>query len=582
MKRYSVPRLAFINKLDRMGASPMKVVTDLRNKLGLKCAAVQLPIGLESQFTGVVDIIERRAIYYEGGGGETVVTGDVPEGMVAEMEEKRETLIETLYEVDDQLTEIGLEREPTPQEIKEAIRRATIALKFAPVFMGSAYKNKGVQTLLDGVVAYLPNPLEAKSVALDLHDNEKEVQLNCDHSKPFVGLAFKLEENKYGQLTYMRLYQGVLARGDTIENMSTSKKVKVPRLVRMHSDEMEEISQVGAGEICAMFGVECSSGTTFTDGTIKYSLTSMYVPEPVISLAIWTKTKTDDKHLSKALTRFQREDPTFRVHLNPETNQTVISGMGELHLEIYIERLKREYGVEVGFGAPLVSYRETVARKATFDYLHKKQTGGAGQYAKVTGYVEPLDEFDMEEASNQGKKVVFVNQVVGGTIPPQFMAAVEKGVIEAGEEGPLVGHPIQGIRVVVNDGGWHAVDSSDLAFRIAAKNAVREGMLKASPLVLEPIMKVDLQVPQEFQTTIAASLNRRKGLVLSAEKLQEFVTIHAEMPLSAMMGYATDLRSMTEGKGEFSMEFCRYAPVSRDAQEKLILQHRKEREAGNK
>jgi elongation factor G len=501
------------------------------------------------------------------------------------MEAKREELLETLYEVDDIIAEVVIAegREPTVDEIKAAIRRATIALKFTPVLMGSAYKNKGVQNLLDAVVDYLPNPTEVPSVGYDLDNNEAQVDLTPDHTKPFVGLAFKLEENPFGQLTYMRMYQGVLRKGDSIVNMITAKRTKVPRIIRMHSDEMEDINEVGAGEICALFGIECSSGTTFTDGNTRLSMSSMFVPDPVLSLAIWPKAKGQDKNLSKALNRFQREDPTFRVHTDPESNQIVISGMGELHLEIYMERMRREYNVDLDSSPPRVAYRETLTGKGAFDFTHKKQTGGQGQYARVAGYVEAIEEEDLEEheqkALASGKRVLFQNQTIGGSIPPNFIPACEKGFMEAATEGPLIGHPIQGVRVTLTDGGWHPVDSSELAFKIACINAFKQGMLKANPQVLEPVMGVEITVPKEFQSTVVSSIGKRKGVILNSENMAgtDYTRVDAEVPLSNMVGYSTDLRSTTQGKGEFSMEFKKYAIVPRDSMEKLIAKYKEEK-----
>ncbi|KAL6054140.1 Elongation factor G, mitochondrial [Balamuthia mandrillaris] len=414
-------------------------------------------------------------------------------------------------------------------------------------------------------------------MALDLNDNEKEVAVVADFRKPFVGLAFKLEESRFGQLTYMRIYQGQLKKGDTITNTATQKKVKVPRLIRMHSDDMEEINEVGAGEICALFGVECASGTSFTDGTINWSMTSMFIPDPVISLAIHVKDKGQAKNLGKALQRFQREDPTFKVHIDPETNETILSGMGELHLEIYTERMRREYGVDVETGPPRVAYRESLSSKAKFDFTHRKQTGGQGQYARVIGYVEPLDDFDAEELAKEGKRVQFINETIGGSIPPSFIPACEKGVLEAAEKGPLTGHPVQNVRVVINDGNWHPVDSSELAFKTCTINAMRQGMMAANPFLLEPIMSVEVQVPHEFQGTVVGGLNRRKGLILNSSTLTDYVVLEAEVPLSAMVGYATDLRSLTEGKGEFSMEYKRHDAVPRDVQDALAKAYQEER-----
>jgi elongation factor G len=586
MKRYDVPRITFINKLDRMGADPFKALRQMKEKLThVKSAALQLPIGLEDHFQGIVDLITREAYSYEGGSGEVISKIPVPDNLKADMEAKREELLETLYEVDDLLAEVVIAegREPTVEEIKGAIRRATISLKFTPVLIGSAYKNKGVQNLLDAVIDYLPNPTEVPNVGYDLDNNEAKVDLTPDHTKPFVGLAFKLEENPFGQLTYMRMYQGVLRKGDSIVNMITSKRTKVPRIIRMHSDEMEDIQEVGAGEICALFGIECSSGTTFTDGNTRLSMSSMFVPDPVLSLAIWPKAKGQDKHLSKALNRFQREDPTFRVHTDAESNQIIISGMGELHLEIYMERMRREYNVDLDSSPPRVAYRETLTGKGAFDFTHKKQTGGQGQYARVAGYVEAIEEEDLDEHEQKllasGKRVLFQNQTIGGSIPPNFIPACEKGFFEAATEGPLIGHPIQGVRVTLTDGGWHPVDSSELAFKIACINAFKQGMLKANPQVLEPVMGVEITVPKEFQSTVVSSIGKRKGVILNSENMAgtDYTRVDAEVPLSNMVGYSTDLRSTTQGKGEFSMEFKKYSIVPRDSMEKLVAKYKEDK-----
>ncbi|CAI2187875.1 13598_t:CDS:10, partial [Funneliformis geosporum] len=551
MRRYSVPRISFINKLDRVGANPFNIIEQIRQKLRITAAAVQIPIGLEDNLKGVVDLVKWQAVYNEGNRGEKVVEKDIPEDLIEFSMKKRQELIETLADIDDQIAEIYLNEEnPTSQQLMDAIRRVTIANKFTPVLMGSAFKNTGVQRVLDAVCAYLPNPSEVENSALDINRKEAVVPLIPYSKNPFVGLAFKLEDGRFGQLTYIRVYQGSLKKGFTVTNTKTLKKVKIPRLVRMHSNEMEDVNEVGAGEICAMFGVECSSGDTFTDGTIAYTMTSMFVPDPVISLAIKPKIK-DAPNFSKALNKFQREDPTFRVTYDLESKETIISGMGELHLDIYIERMRREYNVDCVTGKPQVAFRETITSKSKFDYTHKKQTGGAGQYGKVVGYIEPMPIVEDEEE----QLTSFENRVVGGHIPTQFIPAVEKGFYDALEKGGLIGHPVKDVRFVLLDGQHHAVDSSEYAFRLAAQYAFREAFLKANPVILEPIMNVSVTSPIEFQGTVIGNLNKRKGTILDTDVHEDYFVVTAEVSLNNMFGYSSDLRSATQGKGEFTMEY---------------------------
>ena len=572
MRRYDVPRVAFINKLDRTGANPWRIVDQVREKLRANCAAVQVPIGLEDAHEGVVCLLRRVALRNTGARGEKVEEGPMPAEMAKLVEEKRAELVERVAEVDDTLAEIFLERgaaEVTAEELKAAIRRATLALKFYPVFLGSAYKNKGVQLLLDGVVDYLPSPLETRPIALDLDKEEAPVQLQTASKAPLVGLAFKLEEGRFGQLTYIRVYQGALRRGGFLVNTSNGKRVKVPRLVRMHSDDMEDVEYAGPGEIVAMFGIECASGDTFTDGAVNYAMTSMRVPEPVMSLAITPKVR--DPAFGKALNRFQKEDPTFRVAVDAESGQTIISGMGELHLEVYVERMKREYKVEADVGRPRVNYREAITRAAEFDYLHKKQSGGQGQYGRVVGRIEPMGD----AAAGEAQGFEFVNGMVGSAITPGFIQAIEKGFREAVQSGALIGHPVQGVRVTLTDGASHAVDSSELAFKIAALHAFRQACEKAAPVILEPLMRVEVTVPSEYQGTIVGAVNRRKGVIQSSEAQADDVVVTAEVPLNNMFGYSTELRSMTQGKGEFTMEYVRHATVTQDVQAELMKTHGK-------
>jgi elongation factor G len=574
MRRYSVPRLCFINKCDRTGADPWKVLKQVREKLRLNAAAVHVPIGLEENHAGVVDLVRNEAVTFHGPNGNDIKIEPVPENMKALVAEKRRELIEAVAEVDDELGELFLMgEEPTTEQLKAAIRRATVAREFAPLFMGSAFKNKGVQLLLDGVVDYLPAPHEVSNVALDLNDEEKPVELASDPKAPLVGLAFKLEEGRFGQLTYLRIYQGTIAKGGSIVNTSTGKKLKVPRLVRMHSEEMEDVSEAKAGEIVALFGVDCKSGDTFTSGDVNLAMTSMRVPEPVMSLAVSPKSRAETANFSKALSRFQREDPTFKVRLDEESGQTIISGMGELHLDIYIERMKREYKCEVDVGEPRVNYRECITQRATFDYLHKKQSGGSGQYGRVVGYVEPLEEGNQD--------VVFENGIIGNAISPGYILACDKGFKEAAQTGGLIGHPVEGIKIVLTDGASHAVDSSEMAFKLAALAAFRQVFEKAKPKILEPVMSVEITVPSEFQGTVIGNVNRRKGTIKDSTAEGDDVIITCDVPLKNMFGYSTELRSMTQGKGEFTMEYASHQPVTQDVQAELMAEYGKKRAAAN-
>eukprot|EP00126_Sphaerothecum_destruens_P005181 Sdes_comp18620_c0_seq2m8799 len=584
MKRYNVPFISFINKCDRAGANPAKIVGQIQSKLRHNAALIQIPIGLEEDFEGVVDLIEQKAIYFEGAHGETLRYAEIPENCKDLFEQKRSELIEAVASVDDAVMEAFLDgREIDAAMLKSAIRKATLQRTFNPVLVGSALKNKGIQQMLDGVLDYLPHPGEKQNVALDLDNNEAAVVLDSARkldgevgkALPFVGLAFKLEEGKYGQLTYLRVYQGRLSRSDLIVNTRTRKRQKVPRLVRMHSDDMEDVNFVDSGEICALFGLECSSGDSFTNGSVNYSMTSMFVPDPVISLSLKPKKKEDMDRLSRALARFQREDPTFRVLVDEESSETVISGMGELHLEVYVERMRREYNCEAVTGRPKVAFRETLLDSVEFDYTHKKQSGGAGQYGRVIGRLEPLP--NSEYGRNE-----FVNETIGNNIPPGFIPAIEKGFEEACERGTLIGYPITGLRMVLQDGASHMVDSNEIAFRLAARGAVRQAFERASPVALHPLMKVEVFAPEEFQGVMIGGLNRRHGIIVNSTTEDGFTRIEAQVPLNDMFGYSTELRSNTEGKGEFSMEFERHSPMLPSVQSEMVAQFLKSREAGKR
>ena len=576
MRRYKVPRLAFVNKMDRAGANYARVGAQLHEKLGHHEVMMQVPIGAEDRFEGIIDPIIGKAYYFDGENGEHVRMEDVPAEYAEATKKARHDIIEGVANVDDLLAEKFVHDEPiSSEELKAAVRRATIALKMTPVFCGSAYKNKGVQLLLDAVGDYLPNPTEVVNEALDQKNNEAKVVLTSDPEKPFVGLAFKLEDGRYGQLTYIRIYQGHVSKGDFIFNQSNQRKVKVPRIVRMHSNEMNDVEEAYGGDIVALFGVECASGDTFTDGTVNYTMTSMFVPDAVISLAVAPKERAGQANFSKALNRFTKEDPTFRVHRDEESAQTIISGMGELHLEIYIERMKREYACEVVAGKPQVAYRETITQRGEFAYTHKKQTGGSGQFGRVCGYLEPLPPDAVEHDE-------FVDDITGGSIPREFIPAVEKGFREALKKGSLIGFPVTGVRYVINDGASHAVDSSEQAFKTAALMAFREGYDAAKPVILEPIMKVEVQAPEDFQGSVVGQLNQRRGTILSTENREGYVVAVAEVPLNSMFGYSTDLRSATQGKGEFTMEFARYSPVPRLEQEAMMKAYREKLAAERK
>ncbi len=560
MARYKVPCLAFINKCDRSGANPLRVIDQLREKLKHNAVAMQLPIGLENHFEGVVDLVTMKAVYFDGDRGEKLRIEEIPAELLEEAEARREELIDAASMFSDELMEAALEGEVTEDLLRKAIRVGTLERGITPVFVGSAYKNKGVQPLLDGITSYLPSPKEVKNVALDMENEEAKVELVSDPEKPLVALAFKLEEGRYGQLTYIRVYQGTLSKGDTIINSRTGRKVKVGRVVRMHADQMEDIESIPSGYIGALFGIDCASGDTFTSPEIRYSMTSMHVPEPVISLAIVPEDNKAQQNMSKALSRFTKEDPTFRAYVDHETGDTIISGMGELHLEVYIERMRREYNAAVTTGAPQVAYRETVTTRADFNYTHKKQTGGAGQYGRVAGYIEPFPEGEFE----------FVNKIVGGAIPTEFISSVEKGFRSSLKKGYLLGFPVTGVRLVINDGAAHSVDSSDTAFQAAARGAFKEGFKKAKPAILEPIMKVAVETPTEYQGAVMGSLNQRRGMILGTQDEGDMCVIEAEVPLAEMFGYSTDLRSATQGKAQFTMEFSTYRQVPKSISDELI------------
>jgi elongation factor G len=571
LKRYHVPRIAFINKCDRVGANPIKVKAQLIEKLGLNAVLIQLPIGLEDKFEGCVDLIRMKAYYFDGPAGEDIREAEIPEHLKADATKYRETMLDAASMFSDELAEAFLEGNATEELIYDAIRKGVIAEKLVPVMVGSAYKNKGIQTLLDAVLKFLPDPSEKKNIALDLDKKEEPVELKMSEKEKTVALGFKLEDGQYGQLTYVRIYQGQIKKGDELYNTRSRKKFKVGRLVRMHSNNMEDIAEGYCGDIVCLFGIECASGDTFCDPDLNYAMSSMYVPKPVIELAIMPKDTKSSDGMGKALNRFTKEDPTFRTHVDPESNQTIIQGMGELHLAIYIERMKREYKVEVETGMPQVAYREAITQRADFEYTHKKQTGGSGQYGKVVGYMEPFEgEYE------------FVNSIKGGSIPNEFIPSCDKGFKLASEKGSLIGFPVVGIRCVINDGQSHPVDSSDIAFQQAALGAFRQAYDRAKPVILEPIMKVAVEGPTEFQGNIFASINQRRGIITASTEDDNFSRVEAEVPLSEMFGYSTILRSLTQGKAEFSMEFQKYGKVPTSVAEALRKDYEEKRRKDQK
>jgi len=573
LKRYNVPRIAFINKCDRLGANPYKVKDQLKTVLGHNAVLMQIPVGLEENHEGVVDLISMKALYFGGLEGEVVRTEEIPSDLQPEAIQKREEMLDTVSMFSDDLMEAVLENKATEELIINAVRTGTVARQLTPVFLGSAYRNKGVQPLLDAVVRYLPDPSEVENVALDLDNEDERIILKSDPTAPLVALAFKLEEGSYGQLTYIRIYQGKIKKGDEFYNSRMKKNSKVGRLIRMHADSMVDITEAGAGDIVALFGIDCASGDTFVKPGINYTMTSIFVPQPVISLALKPLDSRSSDNMAKALNRFAKEDPTFRTYVDSESKQTIIQGMGELHLDVYIERMKREYKAQVEAGMPQVAYREAISRKSEFNHIHKKQTGGAGQYARVAGYIEPSDE-----------EYVFIDEIKGGRIPREFIPSCNKGFHSALAKGNLIGFPIVGIRVVLTDGQHHPVDSSDLAFQTAARDAFKQAYTKAQPQILEPIMKLSVEGPSEFAGNVFASINQRRGIIISSMEDGIFSRIDAEVPLSEMFGYSNQLRSMTQGKAEFTMEFLKYGKVPVNIAEQLReeYQEKKKKEASKK
>ncbi len=574
MKRYHVPRLAFINKMDRTGSNPESVVKQLKEKLGCDAVLMQIPIGCEEKFEGIVDLVTMKAIYFDGSNGEKVREEAIPASLQKDAEAARHHMLESLSMYSDKLMEMLLGEETINEAlVHEIVRHAVIEQEFTPVYLGTAYRNKGVQPLLDAIVRYLPTPLDSPSKGKDPTDQDKIIDLTPDPNKPFVGMAFKIVEDEFGQLTFTRIYQGKVEKGGMYFNQRTGKKDRFSRIVKMHADKREEVDSAEAGDIVAIMGIDCASGDTYCSEPKYCTLENIFVAKPVIKMSITPLSRDNSDRLSKALQRFRKEDPTFQVMTDEETGETVIAGMGELHLEIYVERIRREYKVEVEVGAPKVSYRESATKPAAFDFKHKKQTGGSGQYAHVVGQMAPMT--DEEAASTEGE-LLFVDNVTGGRIPKNYIPAIEKGFRNMLAKGPVAGYPVVGIKIDLNDGSYHEVDSSDMAFMVCAQNCFRETFPKMKPALLEPIMLMELEVPENFQGAVVGNISARRGIVLSTDMVGGITKIMAEVPLAETFGYSTDLRSMTQGQGTFTMELSKYRPVPGNIQADVIAERKAE------
>jgi elongation factor G len=570
MKRYRVPRIAYINKMDRVGADPERVRQDLREKLGLNVVPIQINMGAAESFQGVIDLITMRAITFEGGGGEQVVRGLIPDEYAHSAEKAREEMLDALSMYNDEMMELLLEEKPVEQDmIRRTIREATINRDIVPLMIGSAFKNKGVQPLMDAVCDFLPSPMDRSSFARD-HDNEgTEIPLASDPDAPLVAMVFKIADESFGQLSYVRVYQGQIIRGRQYRNARTNRMQRIGRIVRMHANDREDITDAGPGDIIALLSVDCASGDTICGDGINYSLESIFVADPVISLSVTPAGSADSERMAKALSRFMKEDPTFRVSTDPKTGQTIIAGMGELHLDVYIERMRREFKAEVTVGVPNVSYREAPTLEAEFNHKHRKQTGGSGQYAHVVGRLIPMSRDD--ESSYE-----FEDNIKSGRIPSEYIPAVNKGFQAAMKKGPLAGYEIVGCKMCLDDGSYHSVDSSEMAFRTAARDAFIEVFKKSRPCLLEPIMTVEIEMPGEFQGPVVGDLNSRRGIILGTEARDSYTVVRAEVPLASMFGYATVIRGMTKGTGTFSMEMSRYARVPAKISEVILKQHREQ------
>jgi elongation factor G len=572
MKRYHVPRLAFINKMDRTGANHERVVGMVREKMGCDAVLMQWPIGKEDKFEGVIDLITMKANFFDGEKGEKVREEAIPADLLETANTARQAMLESLSMYSDGLMEKLLSEEAiSEQEIHEIVRHAVQEQDMTPVFIGSAYKNKGVQLLLDAVMRYLPSPLARPTTAKKWDNPDEAFPLTPDPEKPFVGMAFKIVEDPFGQLTFMRIYQGKIVKGETYYNQRIDKKERFSRIVKMHADKRAEVDSADAGDIVAVIGVDCASGDTYSSERKYCTLENMFVPQPVIKMAIAPASRESGDKLGKALARFRKEDPTFQVSTDDETSETVIAGMGELHLEIYVERIRREYGIEVEVGAPKVSYREAPTQNVEFDHKRKKQTGGSGQYGHIKGRLEVLEE-------DAAENFEFVDDVVQGRIPREYIPSVEKGFRACMNKGPVAEFPLVGLRVVLNDGSYHDVDSSDMAFQLTAQECFREYFMKMKPVLLEPVMKVEIEIPTQFQGAVVGELTSRRGMVVQTDIKGPVSTIEGEVPLAETFGYSTDLRSMTQGQGTFTMEFAKYRRVPSSIQEEIVAEKKKKQQ----
>ncbi len=562
--KYGVPRLAFVNKMDRQGADFLRVVDQIRDRLGANPVPIQLPIGAEEDFEGVVDLIKMKAIYWdEETLGNRFEEKEIPEGMLADCEEWREKMVEAAAEGDEDLLNKYLEGEElTVEEIKRGLRARTIAGEIVPALCGSAFKNKGVQALLDAVIEYLPSPVDIPPVK-GTDESGNEVERKADDDEPFAALAFKIATDPFvGALTFFRVYSGVVSSGDTVYNSLKHKRERIGRIVQMHANHREEIKEVRAGDIAAAIGLkDVATGDTLCDPKAVITLEKMEFPEPVISVAVEPKTKADQEKMGVALQKLAQEDPSFRVHTDEESGQTIISGMGELHLEIIVDRMKREFNVEAAVGAPQVAYRETIRRSVEQEGKFVRQTGGRGQYGHVWLRIEPLE---------RGAGYEFVNAIVGGVVPKEYIPAVDKGVQEAMESGVIAGYPVIDVKVTLFDGSYHEVDSSEMAFKIAGSMAFKEGAKKADPVLLEPIMRVEVVTPEEYMGDVVGDINRRRGMVQGMDDTPSGKVIRCEVPLAEMFGYATDLRSLTQGRATYTMQFEKYAETPANIAEAII------------
>ena len=570
--RYKVPRIAFINKMDRAGANFLNVVQQMKDRLGASPVPINLPIGAEDDFEGMVDLISMKALYFDlDDMGKSYREEDIPESMLAECEDYREQMLESAAEASEDLMDKYLENgDLTEEEIISGLRQRTLSNEIVLCLCGSAFKNKGVQCVLDAVINYLPSPDEVEAIKGVLEDEETEDQRSSNDEEPFSALAFKIATDPFvGTLTFIRVYSGVLSSGDSVYSPSRRSKERIGRMLQMHANNRTEISEVRAGDICAVIGLkDVSTGETLCDRDKAIILEKMTFPEPVISVAVEPKTKTDQEKMSTALGRLAQEDPSFRVNSDEESGQTIISGMGELHLDVIVDRMKREFDVEANIGKPQVAYRETIRQMVESEGKFVRQSGGKGQYGHVWIKIEPLVH---EETEEEDKDIYeFVNSIVGGTIPREFIPAVDKGVKEQMEAGVIAGYPLIDVKVTLYDGSFHDVDSSEIAFKVAASQALKDGAMRAKPVLLEPIMKLEVVTPEEYMGDVVGDLNRRRGIVQGMNDIPSGKALNGEVPLAEMFGYATDLRSATQGRATFTMEPLKYAEVPNNVAESII------------